>query len=165
MRNLGMFRTIALQVKPEHTIGTIKDLLRERIYQPNMKFELVQLRQVLHCPDMFVKDCNINNDATLTCVSFRYYKSPPPPIQSGGVQFEYYWPPERPIQTREILDRVEWNRPQDIDNIMKDVPPNSFTQNFANNNLRFFSQRCIPQTLPNFTYRLKIRTLRSNSWN
>ena len=79
VRNIGLYKTIALQVMPDHTIDTIKSLVRERIGLDIAEFELLYSSSVLDSSARSIADYGIPHDATLTCISFRL-KQPPPPI-------------------------------------------------------------------------------------
>ena len=79
VRNVGLYRTIALQVIPDHTIDTVKSLVRERIGLDIAEFELLYSSRVLDPSDRSIADYGIPHDATLTCISFRL-NQPPPPI-------------------------------------------------------------------------------------
>ena len=79
VRNVGLYKTIALQVMPDHTIDTIKSLVRERIGLDIAEFELLYSSRVLDSSDRSIADYGIPHDATLTCISFRL-NQPPPPI-------------------------------------------------------------------------------------
>ena len=81
VRNVGLHKTMAFQVIPEHTIGTIKSLICERIGLENAEFELLYSSHVLDSPEKSIDEYGIPHDATLTCISFRPDHSPPNPIE------------------------------------------------------------------------------------
>ena len=68
--NVGVLQTMAFQVAPEDTIGTIKSLIRERIGLEHASFELLYSSRVLNS-DKSIDEYGIPHDATLTCLSFR----------------------------------------------------------------------------------------------
>ena len=80
VRNVGLYKTIALQVMPDHTIDTIKSLVRERIGLDIAEFELLHSSRVLDSSDRSIADYGLPHDATLTCISFRLNQPPPPLI-------------------------------------------------------------------------------------
>ena len=83
VRSVGLHKTIALQVIPDHTIDTVKSLVRERIGLDIAEFELLYSSRVLDLSDRSIADYGIPHDATLTCISFRLNQrlnQPPPPI-------------------------------------------------------------------------------------
>ena len=80
VRNVGSHKTMTLQVKPEHTIGTIKELVRQKIGLPDAQFELIHSSCVLYALERSLEDFDILHDTTLTCVSFRL-SDPPSNIQ------------------------------------------------------------------------------------
>lgn len=71
VRNVGLHRTMAFQVVPEHTIAQIKSLVCARIGLENAEFELLHASRVLHWSEKSIDEYRIPHDATLTCVSFR----------------------------------------------------------------------------------------------
>ena len=71
VRNVGVHQTMAFQVAPEDTIGTIKSLVRERIGLEHASFELLYSSRVLKSSDKSIDEYGIPHDATLTCLSFR----------------------------------------------------------------------------------------------
>ena len=75
VRNVGLHRTITLQIKPEYTIGTIKVLVREKFGIPHARFDLLYSSCILRSPDRSLEECDIPHDATLMCVSFRPERS------------------------------------------------------------------------------------------
>lgn len=79
VRNVGLHRTMAFQVVPEHTIGQIKSLVCGRIGLENAEFELLHASRVLHSSEKSIDEYRIPHDATLTCVSFRPNHSPASP--------------------------------------------------------------------------------------
>ena len=81
VRNVGLHKTMAFQVIPEHTIGTIKSMICERIGLENAKFELLYSSRVLYSSEQSINEYGIPHDATLTCISFRPDHSPPAPIE------------------------------------------------------------------------------------
>ena len=78
VRNVGLYKTIALQVMPDYTIDTIKSLVRERIGLDIAEFELLYSSRVLDSSDKSIADYGIPHDATLTCISFRLNQPSPP---------------------------------------------------------------------------------------
>ena len=85
VRNVGLYKTITLQTKPEYTINTIKILVREKIGMPNAQFDLLYSSHILRLLDRSLEEYDIPHDATLMCVSFRPGRSPainPPPAMS-----------------------------------------------------------------------------------
>ncbi len=81
VRNVGLHKTMAFQVIPEHTIETIKSMICERIGLENAEFELLYSSRVLYSSQQSIDEYGIPHDATLTCVSFRPNHSPPAPIE------------------------------------------------------------------------------------
>lgn len=79
VRNVGLHKTMAFQVIPEHTIGTIKSLICERIGLENAEFDLLYSSRVLYSPGKSIDEYGIPHDATLTCISFRPNHSTPSP--------------------------------------------------------------------------------------
>ena len=64
---------------PDHTIDTIKSLVRERIGLDIAEFELLYSSRVLDSSDRSIADYGIPHDATLTCISFRLNQPPVTP--------------------------------------------------------------------------------------
>lgn len=81
VRNVGLHKTMAFQVIPEHTIGTIKSMICERIGLENAEFELLYSSRVLYSSEQSVHEYGIPHDAILTCISFRPNHSAPVPIE------------------------------------------------------------------------------------
>ena len=71
VRNVGVHQTMAFQVAPEDSIGTIKSLVRGRIGLEHASFELLYSSRVLNSSDKSLDEYGIPHDATLTCLSFR----------------------------------------------------------------------------------------------
>ena len=80
VRNVGVHQTMAFQVAPEDTIGTIKSLVRERIGLEHASFELLYSSHVLNSSAKSIDEYGIPHDATLTCLSFRPNNAPVNPI-------------------------------------------------------------------------------------
>ena len=81
VRNVGLHKTMAFQVVPEHTIEQIKSLVCERIGLENAEFELLYSSRVLYSSDKSIDEYGIPHDATLTCISFKPNHSPPAPYK------------------------------------------------------------------------------------
>ena len=71
VRGIVWDKTIALLVRHEYTIGTIKELIRRRIGLPHAEFGLIFSGHVLRATFLSLEELDIMHDATLTCVSFR----------------------------------------------------------------------------------------------
>ena len=71
VRNAGNSKTLTFHVRPENSMETIKELVRERVDLPYAQFDFVCSGRVLRDHTQSIEEAGIAHDATLTCVSFR----------------------------------------------------------------------------------------------
>ena len=126
VRNVGLYQTMAFQVAPEYTIGTIKSLVCERVGLENAKFELLYSGSVLSSSDKSIDEYGISHDATLTCISFRPTDQPPAPCREflacvviktlTGTTFRLSVEPQSLVRDVKVMsaDRLKLPRPEDI---------------------------------------------------
>ena len=71
VRHPSSNRSIALQVRPEYTIASIKALVRRRIMMPNACFVLAHSERMLRTLNSSLEGLKVPHNSTLTCISFR----------------------------------------------------------------------------------------------
>ena len=66
VRNVELYNTLVFQIVPEHTIVTVKALVRGRIGLENAKFELLYSSRIWYSMEKSIEEYRIRHDSTLT---------------------------------------------------------------------------------------------------